>query len=157
MSHILSGQDVGVLSEAGLPCIADPGSEIVAYAHDFQINVVPLVGPSAIFLALTASGLNGQNFAFNGYLPIKKIERNKKIKQLESIVRRTGQTQIFMEAPYRNNQLMEALLKTCNNNTKLCIASDITRASEDIKSKKISEWKQIKININKKPTIFLLG
>ena len=101
LPHILSGQNVGLLSEAGLPCVADPGSKIVAYAHDFQIDVVPFVGPSSILLALMASGLNGQNFAFTGYLPIDKPERTKIIKQLEELVKKTGQTQIFMETPYR--------------------------------------------------------
>ena len=157
LSHILSGQDVGLLSEAGLPCIADPGSEIVSYAHNFQINVIPFVGPSSILLALMTSGLNGQNFSFTGYLPINKSERTKSIKQLEKLVKKTGQTQIFMETPYRNNQLIEALLKTCSNNTKLCIASDITMPTENIKTKTIAEWKQTKINLHKKPAIFLIG
>lgn len=157
LPHILSGQNVGLLSEAGLPCVADPGSKIVAYAHDFQIDVVPFVGPSSILLALMASGLNGQNFAFTGYLPIDKSERTKIIKQLEELVKKTGQTQIFMETPYRNNQLIETLLKTCSNNTKLCTASDITLPTENIKTKTIAEWKQTKINLDKKPTIFLIG
>ena len=137
--------------------MADPGSKIVAYAHDFQIDVVPFVGPSSILLALMASGLNGQNFAFTGYLPIDKSERTKIIKQLEELVKKTGQTQIFMETPYRNNQLIETLLKTCSNNTKLCMASDITLPTENIKTKTIAEWKQTKINLDKKPTIFLIG
>ena len=157
LPHILSGQDVGLLSEAGLPCVADPGSEIVAYAHDFQIDVVPFVGPSSILLALMASGLNGQNFAFTGYLPIDKSERTKTIRQLEKLIKKIGQTQIFMETPYRNNQLIEALLKTCSNNTKLCIASDITLSTENIKTQTIDEWKQTDINIHKKPAIFLIG
>ena len=157
LPHILSGQNIGLLSEAGLPCVADPGSKIVAYAHDFQIDVVPFVGPSSILLALMASGLNGQNFAFTGYLPIDKTERTKIIKQLEELVKKTGQTQIFMETPYRNNQLIETLLKTCSNNTKLCTASDITLPTENIKTKTIAEWKQTKINLDKKPTIFLIG
>ena len=157
LPHILSGQNVGLLSEAGLPCVADPGSKIVAYAHDFQIDVVPFVGPSSILLALMASGLNGQNFAFTGYLPIDKSERTKIIKQLEELVKKTGQTQIFMETPYRNNQLIKTLLKTCSNNTKLCTASDITLPTENIKTKTIAEWKQTKINLDKKPTIFLIG
>lgn len=157
LPHILSGHDVGLMSEAGLPCIADPGSEIVSYAHEFQINIIPFVGPSSIFLALMTSGFNGQNFSFSGYLPIDKSKRAKKIKKLEDVLRRTRQTQIFMETPYRNNQLIDTLLKTCNNNTRLCIASDITLPSEYIKTKTISEWKQEKINLHKKPTIFLLG
>ena len=157
LPHILLGQDVGLLSEAGLPCIADPGSKIVAYAHNFQIDVVPFVGPSSILLALMASGLNGQNFTFTGYLPINKSERIKTIRQLEELVKKTGTTQIFIETPYRNNQLIEALLKICRNNTKLCIASDITLPTENIKTKTIAEWKQTKINLHKKPSIFLIG
>ena len=157
LPHILSGKNVGLLSEAGLPCIADPGSEIVEYAHNFQIDVVPFVGPSSILLALMASGLNGQNFAFTGYLPIDKSERVKVLRHLESLTKRLRQTQIFMETPYRNNQLFETLLKSCHNNTRLCIASDITMPTEKIKTKTIAEWKQIKINIHKKPAIFLIG
>ena len=157
LSHILSGQNIGVLSEAGCPCVADPGSKIVEYAHKFQIEVVPLVGPSSILLALISSGMNGQNFAFNGYLPIDRKERMKDIKRLERLVQKTGQTQIFMETPYRNNQLTEALLKVCENTTKLCIASDLTLNTENIKSQTIAEWKNTKINIHKKPTIFLIG
>ena len=157
LPHILSGKNVGLLSEAGLPCIADPGSEIVEYAHNFQIDVVPFVGPSSILLALMASGLNGQNFAFTGYLPIDKSERVKVLRHLESLTKRLRQTQIFMETPYRNNQLFDTLLKSCHNNTRLCIASDITMPTEKIKTKTIAEWKQIKINIHKKPAIFLIG
>ena len=157
LPHILSGQNVGLLSEAGLPCIADPGSKIVEYAHNFQIDVVPFVGPSSIILALMASGMNGQNFAFTGYLPIDKSDRTRALRYLESLTKKTGQTQIFMETPYRNHQLFDAIIKVCSNNTKLCIASDITLSSENIKTKNISEWKQEKININKKPTIFLIN
>ena len=157
LNHILSGKDVGLISEAGLPCIADPGAKIVKYAHNFQINVIPLVGPSSILLALMASGLNGQNFAFNGYLPIKNPARIKSIKRLEEKIKKYGQTQIFMETPYRNHQLYEALLKKCNDNIKLCIATNLTLSDEDIKTKTIAEWKQTIINIHKKPTIFLIG
>ncbi len=155
--HVLSGKNVGLISDAGLPCIADPGSKIVTYAHEFQIDVVPLTGPSSIFLALIASGMNGQNFAFNGYLPIDKTKRINNIKHLEETVRKTKQTQIFMETPYRNNQLIETILKVCRNSTKLCIASNITLFNENIKTKTIEEWKQTKINIHKKPSIFLIG
>jgi len=157
LPEILNGNNVGIISEAGLPCIADPGSRIVAFAHDFQIEVIPLVGPSSIFLALMASGLNGQNFVFHGYLPIDKKDREKKIKQLENNSKKFKQTQIFMETPYRNNQLLETLLKSCHNNTILCIASDITLLTEKIKTKTISEWKQMKLDVHKKPTIFLIG
>lgn len=157
LHHILLGEDIGLISEAGMPCIADPGSKIVKYAHDFQIEIKPLVGPSSIFLALMASGLNGQNFAFNGYLPIQKSERIKSIKELERLTRTKDQTQIFMETPYRNNQLIETILKNCSNNTKLCIASDITLSTEKIKTKTIAEWKIENINIHKTPSIFLIG
>ena len=157
LPHILSGKNVGLLSEAGIPCIADPGSKIVEYAHNFQIDVVPFVGPSSILLALMASGMNGQNFAFIGYLPIDKSERARALRFLESLTKKTGQTQIFMETPYRNHQLFDAIIKVCSNNTKLCIASDITLPSENIKTKTIAEWKQEKININKKPAIFLIN
>lgn len=157
LPHILNNKDVGLLSEAGLPCIADPGSKIVEYAHMFQIDVVPLVGPSSILLALIASGMNGQNFAFSGYLPIDKNERIRALKKLEILAKNTGQTQIFMETPYRNNQLITTILKTCKSSTRLCIASDITMSSENIKTKTILEWKEVNINIHKKPTIFLIS
>lgn len=154
---IYEGKDVGVISEAGVPCVADPGSKIVDFAHQFQIEVIPITGPSSILLALMASGLNGQNFAFNGYLPIDKKERSKKIKELETLSKKQGQTQIFMETPYRNIQLFEAILKSCSNNTKLCIASNITLDNQKIETKKIEEWKSKKPDIHKSPTIFLIS
>ena len=157
LPHIYQGKDVGIISEAGIPCVADPGSKIVEYAHSFQIDVVPFVGPSSIILALMASGMNGQNFAFTGYLPIDKSDRTRALRYLESLTKKTGQTQIFMETPYRNHQLFDTIIKVCSNNTKLCIASDITLPSENIKTKTIAEWKQEKININKKPAIFLIN
>ena len=157
LPHIYQGKDVGIISEAGVPCVADPGSKIVDFAHKFQIEVVPLVGPSSILLALMSSGLNGQNFAFTGYLPIDKSERSKKIKDLEVLSRKIKQTQIFMETPYRNNQLITTILKTCKSNTRLCIASNITTSSENIKTKPILEWREVNINIHKKPTIFLIS
>ena len=157
LPHIYQGKDVGIISEAGVPCVADPGSKIVDFAHRFQIEVVPLVGPSSILLALMSSGLNGQNFAFIGYLPIDKSERSRKIKDLEVLSRKTKQTQIFMETPYRNLQLFEYILKVCSKNTKLCIASNITLSSENIKTKTIDEWKSSNPpNIHKSPTIFLI-
>jgi 16S rRNA (cytidine1402-2'-O)-methyltransferase len=157
LPHILRGQDVGIISESGLPCVADPGSKIVAYAHDFDINVIPLVGPSSILLALMASGLNGQKFTFNGYLPIDKSERKKSIRRLEEKISREDQTQIFIETPYRNNQLFEALINTCSKYTKICIATDITTINENIKTTTAIEWKNTKVIIPKKPTIFILG
>jgi len=155
--HILAGKNVGLISEAGVPSVADPGSKIVEYAHNYNIRVIPLVGPSSILLALMASGMNGQNFAFNGYLPIKSKERTNKIKQLEKLANLRNQTQIFMETPYRNNKLLEVILKTCRSQTRLCIASNITTDHESILTKTILEWKTIKININKQPSIFLLS
>ena len=157
LPHILNGENVGLLSEAGMPCIADPGSKIVEHAHSFQIEVIPLVGPSSILLALMASGMSGQNFAFTGYLPIEKKERRSTIKQLELLAKKTGQTQIFMETPYRNHQLLDALKAQCHNKTKLCIAANITSPNEFIQTKTIEEWKHTKVDIHKQPTIFILS
>ena len=156
LPHIYSGRDVGVISEAGVPCVADPGSKIVDFAHQFQVEVVPIVGPSSILLALMASGFNGQNFAFTGYLPIDKLERKKTLIGLEILSRKTNQTQIFMETPYRNVQMFEAILQTSSKLTKLCIASNISLNDEKIITKTIGEWKLEKPNIHKKPTIFLI-
>ena len=157
LQNILSGNDIGLISEAGVPAVADPGSKIVEYAHQYNIKVIPLVGASSILLALMSSGMNGQNFAFNGYLPIDKKDQIKKIKYLENISKKTNQTQIFMETPYRNNKLFKTLISVCNNNTKLCIATNITQDNESIITKDIREWKTMKININKKPSIFLIS
>ena len=157
LQNILLGNDIGIISEAGVPAVADPGSKIVEYAHKFNIKVTPLVGASSILLALMSSGMNGQNFAFNGYLPIEKKDQIKKIKYLESICKKTNQTQIFMETPYRNNKLFNTIINVCNGNTKLCIASNITQNNESIITKEIREWKTIKINIDKQPTIFLIS
>lgn len=151
-----SGNDIGLISEAGLPCIADPGSKIVNLAHQFNIKVVPVSGPSSIFMALMASGLNGQNFAFNGYLPINKSERTSKIKNLELRSEKENQSQIFIETPYRNNQLLNDILSTCRGNTMLGIAAEISTENEFIKTLTIAEWKKIKPDLNKKPTIFIL-
>ncbi len=150
------GNDIGLISEAGCPCIADPGSKIVNLAHQFNIKVVPISGPSSIFMALMASGLNGQNFAFNGYLPINKSDRTKKIKFFELRSEKENQTQIFIETPYRNNQLLNDILNTCRANTRLGIASEISTENEFIKTLSIIEWKKIKPDLNKKPSIFIL-
>lgn len=150
------GESVGVISEAGLPCIADPGNIIVKIAHQKDIRVVPLSGPSSIFMALMSSGFNGQNFAFNGYLPIDKTERIKKIKQLEQKSRYENQTQIFMETPFRNNKLFTELLSILNPNTYLCVAINITAQDEFIKTKKISDWKKVKYDFDKKNCIFII-
>lgn len=157
LDNILKGIDIGLLSEAGTPCIADPGAKVVDFAHKFNIDVVPCAGSSSILLALMGSGMNGQNFAFNGYLAIEKKKRNQQIKKLEKITRDIKQTQIFIETPYRNNQMFNSLINICNNKTKLCIATNLTMPSEKIMTKSIEEWKQCKINIHKKPTIFLIN
>lgn len=157
LPHIYQGNDVGIISEAGVPCVADPGSKIVEFAHQYQIEVCPITGPSSILLALIASGFNGQNFAFNGYLPIDKKERSKKIKNLEFLSKKNGQTQIFMETPYRNLQLFESIIKICFKSTKLCIATDITLPSENIKTMTIEEWSTLRPEIHKKPSIFLIS
>lgn len=147
---------IGIISEAGCPGIADPGQQLVEIAHELNIEVKPLVGPNSILLALMASGMNGQQFKFNGYLPIKDHERNKAIKELEAESAKKNCTQIFIETPYRNNQLIEALLSSCHSLTKICIAVDLTSDSEFIKTKSVSEWKKNKPDIHKRPAIFLL-
>jgi len=151
-----SSNSIGIISEAGNPGIADPGAAVVRIAHQKNIDVVPLVGPSSILMALISSGMNGQNFAFNGYLPVNDTERNKKILYLERKSKTENQTQIFMETPFRNMKMLDAVLKTCANNTLLCIATDITLQSEFIKTKTIAQWKKQKPQINKRPTVFVL-
>lgn len=149
--------NAGIISEAGCSGIADPGALIIEVAHQLHWKVEPLVGPSSILLALMASGFNGQSFAFHGYLPIKELEREKKIKFLEREAASKKQTQIFMETPYRNNQILSSLLKNLSPSTRLCIASDITSEQEFIKTKSIQSWRSGPLpDINKKPTIFLI-
>jgi len=152
----LEGLDVGVLSEAGCPGIADPGADVIKIAHQKSIQVVPLVGPSSIVLALMASGLNGQNFAFNGYLPIESTERKKVIKSLEKKSISLGQSQIFIETPYRNDKLLAEILKILSNRTQLCIACDLTLSSEYIATKSITDWKNTLPDLNKRPAIFII-
>lgn len=152
----LSGQDIGLLSEAGCPGVADPGAEVVALAHQKGIEVVPLVGPSSILLALMASGMNGQMFTFHGYLPPKTPERVRALKKLELSAPRT--TSIFIETPYRNQQMIETALKTLRPQTRFCIAVDLTLESEYVLTKTIAEWKKTNIpNFHKRPAIFLIG
>jgi 16S rRNA (cytidine1402-2'-O)-methyltransferase len=150
-------EDIALLSEAGLPCVADPGSVIVKMAHEKNVKVLPLIGPSSIFLALMASGMNGQNFAFNGYLPIEKRERERQILFHENLSKKTGQTQIFIETPYRNESLFESFLSVCNPNSRLCIAKNLSQSDEFIKTLPISEWKKQKIDLKKQNTVFILG
>jgi len=152
----LEKQTAGLISEAGLPAVADPGASLVKIAHQKNIKVVPLVGPSSIFLALMASGLNGQNFAFNGYLPIDKTLRIKAIQNLERKSKVDNQTQIFMETPYRNNAVVEDVLQNCKGDTLFCIATNITTDQEFIKTQTISDWKKNKKDIHKQPAIFLI-
>ncbi len=149
------GHDIGIISEAGVPCVADPGAEIVSIAHRRGLEVMPLVGPSSILLALMGSGFNGQQFAFRGYLPFDKQIRKR---VFQSMVKdcRDGITQIFMETPYRNNKLMEELMTILHPETKLCIAVDITLDSQEIKTKTVSQWKQERLDLNKRPAIFLI-
>src|SRR4030095_5894915 len=154
--NIHAEKTIGIISEAGCPGIADPGQQLVAIAQELNIEVKPLVGPNSILLALMASGMNGQQFKFNGYLPIQNPERNKAIKELESESAKKNCTQIFIETPYRNNQLMEALLSTCQPSTKICIAVDLTGEKEFIKTRSVADWKKDKPDIHKRPTIFLL-
>ncbi|SMG42748.1 16S rRNA (cytidine1402-2'-O)-methyltransferase [Marivirga sericea] len=157
MQPLFEGKSIGIMSEAGCPGIADPGSKAVSYAHEHEIRVEPWVGPSSIFLALMASGFSGQSFAFSGYLPIDKKEKSQVIRQLEQKVFKTSETQIFMETPYRNNQLVEDLLKTCAPQMKLCIAKNINAEDEIIKTDTIENWKKNKPELHKVPCIFLLG
>ncbi len=156
LNALLQGKNIGLISEAGVPCVADPGAVVVNMAHQFGIKVIPLVGPSSILLSLMASGLNGQNFAFIGYLPIEKSERRKKLKEIEILSNNKKQTQIFIETPYRNKQVFEDMLQVCNPNTLLCVATDITLESEMIRTMKIAEWKNITPDIHKKNTVFLI-
>lgn len=151
------GNDIAVISEAGCPGIADPGADVVKIAHQKGIKVVPLVGPSSILLALMASGLNGQNFAFNGYLPVKPNDRVKAIQTLERKIKSENQTQIFIETPYRNNQLVSDLIKFCSPVTQLCIAADLTGENEFVVTKTIQQWKSEIPELHKIPVIFLIG
>lgn len=150
------GIDVGIMSEAGCPGIADPGSEMAAVAHQVQARIVPLTGPNSLVLALMASGLNGQSFCFNGYLPIKEPARGQKVKELEAISKKENQTQLFIETPYRNNQLLDEFLRLCNDSTKLCIAQNISAPNASIRTKTIGDWKQHKPALEKSPAVFLI-
>jgi 16S rRNA (cytidine1402-2'-O)-methyltransferase len=148
--------DMGLLSEAGVPAVADPGSEVVSLAHKKNIQVIPLVGPSSILLALMASGLNGQSFSFHGYLAVKNPEKSQQIKHLENLSHTHNQTQIFIETPYRNNQMLEELIKTCSAATQICVACNISTKDEFIRTMTAEKWKKNKVDLHKKPTIFLL-
>jgi 16S rRNA (cytidine1402-2'-O)-methyltransferase len=153
---IKAGHDIGVLSEAGCPGIADPGAELVAVAQGMGATVLPLVGPNSIILALMASGLNGQSFCFTGYLPVKEPARGKRIKDLEALSVKDNQTQIFIETPYRNDALLADLLRHCHDKTRICIAKNITAPGSFIKTRTISEWKKSKPQLGKDPAVFLM-
>jgi 16S rRNA (cytidine1402-2'-O)-methyltransferase len=156
IKKLREGKTIGILSEAGCPGVADPGQILVSVAHEQNVVVKPLVGPSAILLALMASGMNGQQFQFVGYLPIEPAERIKRIRELESESLRKNCTQIFIETPYRNNQLIETICKAANPDTRLCIAADITGPGESIRTKKVTDWKKQMPDLDKRPAIFLL-
>ncbi len=152
----LKGISIGLMSEAGVPGIADPGADIVRLAHEKGIQVVPLVGPSSILMAMMSSGMNGQNFAFNGYLPIDQKEKRQELKRLENISRDYNQSQLFIETPYRNNKLIEELCNSLNASTRLCIACDITLPTEFIVTKQISMWKTKQPDLHKRPALFII-
>lgn len=152
----LQGINIGLMSEAGCPGVADPGAAIVKLAHEKGIQVVPLVGPSSILLAMMGSGMNGQSFAFNGYLPIDKSDKKSALKNYEKLSHDKNQSQIFIETPYRNNKLLEDFLQTLQPNTHLCIAADITLPTEYIKTLRVADWKKTKIDLHNRPTIFII-
>lgn len=157
LEPLLAGHDLGLLSEAGCPAVADPGADLVALAQKAGIRVVPLVGPSSLLLGLMASGLNGQRFAFLGYLPSKAAERSKALREVEAESRKHRQTQIFIETPYRNQQMLEAILTTCQNSTRLTLATDLTLSSESVLTHTVAEWKKsTPPEIERRPTVFLL-
>lgn len=157
LAPALAGHNIGLMSEAGCPAVADPGARLVARAHALGVPVRPLVGPSSILLALMASGLNGQSFAFNGYLPVGDAERDARIRLLEDESRRLQRTQIFIETPYRNERLYEALLAVCRPATRLCVARDLTTADEWIRSRSVAEWRSAsKPELSKRPALFLI-
>lgn len=156
LAPLLAGRDCGLLSEAGCPAVADPGAALVRLAHAHGIRVVPLVGPSAVLLALMASGMNGQRFAFHGYLPVDRAQRREKLLELERDAQRVDSTQIFIEAPYRNQSSLQAVLETCRGDTLLCLATELTLSTESIHTQTIAAWKRKPPDINRRPTVFLI-
>ncbi len=156
LKSLKSGGSIGLLSEAGTPCVADPGAKVVAMAQESGYQVVSLIGPNSILLALMASGFNGQHFVFHGYLPIDKAALQKKIKEMENQVYKSDQTQIFIETPYRNNPMFDLLVSTCQPSTKMCLATNLTLDTEQVVTKSIQGWKKEKPELHKKPTVFLL-
>jgi len=156
LAPCLEGHHVGLLSDAGVPCVADPGHLIVTEAHRLGIRVIPLIGPCSIILSLMASGFNAQNFAFHGYLPVEQPDRERKLKQLENDILKHKQTQIFIETPYRNNHVLNSILSVCSPHLRLCIAANLTTENETIISQTIAQWKKKPANFHKQPAIFLL-
>ncbi|SDH83045.1 SAM-dependent methyltransferase [Myroides phaeus] len=156
INPLLEGKSIGVMSEAGCPGVADPGAVIVDLAHKRNIKVTPLVGPSSILLSVMASGMNGQSFAFNGYLPIDKAEKKNALKGLERLSQEKNQSQLFIETPYRNNQLLQDMAQILNPNTLVCVACDITLETEFISTKPASQWKNTKVDLHKRPCIFII-
>jgi 16S rRNA (cytidine1402-2'-O)-methyltransferase len=155
--HAKAGRKIGIISEAGCPGVADPGQELVAVAQDLKLQVVPLVGPSSLLLALMASGMNGQNFCFHGYLPIDNSLRVKALKELEAEIRKKGSTHLFIETPYRNNQMLDSILRNLQQDIRLCLAVELTGKEESVKTRTIGEWKKAVPDLHKKTVIFLLG
>ena len=151
------GADVALISEAGLPAVADPGASLVELAHTQDIEVIPFVGPSSLMMALMSSGMNGQSFSFNGYIPVKPAQRRAKIKELEKRAINTKSSQIFIETPYRNDAMLKDIVEVCDPTTKVCIAADITLPSAYIKTKTVKEWRKNLITIGKRPCVFILG
>ena len=156
LEECCKGNNIGLLSDAGCPGVADPGAEVVKIAHEKNIKTIPLVGPSSILLAMMSSGMNGQNFAFNGYLPIEKVERKSKMKQLEKRSFDENQSQLFIETPYRNNSVLEDLYKTLSSDTKICVACDLTLPTEYIRTQTAKQWKHSKLDFHKRPAIFIM-
>lgn len=152
----LRGIDMGVISDAGCPGIADPGAMVVHHAHEKGIQVIPMVGPSSILLGMMASGFNGQNFTFNGYLPIDKKERKSELKRLERLSKDFDQSQLFIETPYRNNQMLQSLTEILSSQTRICVACDITLPTEYIRTATVDQWKEIKVDLHKRPTLFII-
>jgi 16S rRNA (cytidine1402-2'-O)-methyltransferase len=152
-----AGKNIGIISDAGCPGVADPGQDLIALAQEMQLTIHPLVGPSSILLALMASGLNGQQFQFHGYLPIQEQDRQKALKKLEADAVTSGTTHIFIETPYRNNALVQTMTRVLDAGTRVCIAVDLTAATESIRTRKISEWRKEEVNIHKRTAIFLVG
>jgi len=157
LQPLVEGKNLGLISDAGTPCVADPGSIIVSRAQQMDIEVMPLIGPNSILLTLMASGLNGQSFAFNGYLPREQPDRERQLRFLESLVKKSNQTQIFIETPYRNNHVFKSILAVCEPALRLCLGVNITSENQMIKTMTVKKWKSQKLDLHKQPTVFLLG